>query len=32
VAAYVEFMHYAERLLLDASTAAGHGQGVAHAH
>jgi hypothetical protein len=32
VAAYVEFMHYAERLLQDASTAAGHGQAAAHAH
>ena len=32
VAAYVEFMHYAERLLVVASTAGSHGQGAAHAH
>jgi hypothetical protein len=32
VAAYVEFMHYAERLLMVASTAGSHGQGAAHAH
>ena len=32
VTAYVEFMHYAERLLQDATTAAAHGQSAAHAH
>ena len=32
VAAYVAFMHYAERLLADASTTAAHGEGAAHAH
>jgi len=32
VAAYVEFMHYAERLLQDASTAASHAEPTAHAH
>ena len=32
VAGYVEFMHYAERLLQDATTAAAHGQSAAHAH
>jgi hypothetical protein len=32
VAAYVEFMHYAERLLQDATTGAAHGEGPAHAH
>lgn len=32
VAAYVEFMHYAERLLQDATTAAAHGEAAAHAH
>lgn len=32
VTAYVEFMHYAERLLQDATTGAAHGEGTAHAH
>lgn len=32
VAAYVEFMHYAERLLQSATTAAAHGEAAAHAH
>jgi hypothetical protein len=32
VAAYVAFMHYAERLLADASATASHGESAAHAH
>jgi hypothetical protein len=32
VAAYVQFMHYAERLLQDATTAASHGESAPHAH
>jgi len=32
VASYVEFMHYAERLLLNASSAASHAEPAAHAH
>jgi len=32
VEAYVAFMHYAERLLADASTSAFHGESAAHAH
>ncbi|HEY6553856.1 MAG TPA: DUF6448 family protein [Vicinamibacteria bacterium] len=32
VEAYVEFMHYAERLLLNASSAASHAEPVEHAH
>jgi hypothetical protein len=32
VAAYVEFVHYAERLLLSATTAAAHGEPTEHAH
>jgi hypothetical protein len=32
VEAYVAFMHYAERLLADASTTASHGESAAHAH
>jgi len=32
VAAYVEFMHYAERLLLNASSAASHAEPGEHAH
>jgi hypothetical protein len=32
VAAYVAFMHYAERLLADASSAAAHAEPAAHAH
>lgn len=32
VEAYVAFMHYAERLLADASTRASHGETAAHAH
>ena len=32
VTAYVEFMHYAERLLQDATTLAAHGETAAHAH
>jgi hypothetical protein len=32
VAAYVEFMHYAERLLLNATSAASHAEPAEHAH
>jgi hypothetical protein len=32
VAAYVQLMHYAERLLQDATTAASHGESAPHAH
>jgi hypothetical protein len=32
VQAYVSFMHYAERLLADASTTAPHGESATHAH